>query len=197
MLSLESLHADLLAGDLRVSSRIVELALPPMLRLVERQVPGLHGGSHEEACMDALFDYLRAPASYDAERAGLLTWLVVKARFRALTMVRGQTRRTSYEQAALDEQRLLAGDGDGERDVLVALELGRVVEAHWRDLCQSPEEEEIFLLMAAGERHGSAYLEALDWPPTPENHARVAEIRERLRGRVRRLKPKLAAEGDR
>ena len=60
MPKLEDLHADLIAGDLRAASKIVEMALPTMIRLVERFVPKLHDG-HEDACLVTLLDYLQAP----------------------------------------------------------------------------------------------------------------------------------------
>lgn len=196
MQSLESLHAELLAGDLRASSRIVELALPVMLRLIEKQVPELQAGGHEEACMDVLFGYLAAPANYQPQKSSLLTWLTMKARYGAKTMVRAQNRRIHYEQAAADVQLLETHEIGGEDDALTAIELDRVIAAHWRDICETAEEEEVFLLEAAGEHRTATYLEALGLLATPENHSRIAATRERLRGRVRRLKPRLEPEGE-
>jgi len=78
MSKLEDLHANLIAGDLRAASKLVEIALPAMVRLITRLVPKLHNG-HEDACLETLLDYLEAPAAYDPARAGLLTYLITKA----------------------------------------------------------------------------------------------------------------------
>src|SRR5438477_7815137 len=92
MSSLEELHTELIAGDLRAASRIVERALPAMVQLVRRLVQKLHDG-HEDACLEALLDYLQAPTAFEPGRASLMTYLVNQARSRARTAVRTQTRR--------------------------------------------------------------------------------------------------------
>ena len=187
MPSLEDLHADLLAGDLRAASKIVERALPKMLAVVRKLAPRLHDG-HEEACMDTLLTYLEAPAAYTPGRATLLTYLVNAARWRALTSVRAQTRRQRYEQAYAENQRITLGDASpGEDQVLDAIDLHALLEAHGSSLFKDPDDGELFLLMAAGERHHLAYLEVLGLDDTTENRAEVDRRRERLRGRIRRL----------
>lgn len=95
-LELQILHTTLLGGDLRAASRIVERALPAMVRTVRTQVPKLHDG-HEDACLQALLDYLQKPAAYDPERASLLSYLVGKATSGARTSVRAQNRRQQHE----------------------------------------------------------------------------------------------------
>jgi DNA-directed RNA polymerase specialized sigma24 family protein len=70
METLEDLHGRFVDGDSRAASKIVEIALPQMVRIVTRLVPKLHDG-HEDACHEALLDYLVAPKRYDPTRAGL------------------------------------------------------------------------------------------------------------------------------
>jgi hypothetical protein len=194
MVSLEDLHADLVAGDLRAASKIVERALPAMLSLIQRVVPKLQDG-HEEACMDALLSYLEAPTAFTPGRARLLTYLANDARWRARTAVRTEARRQHYEQSYARDQAILKGESSaGEEVALDAIELQKLLEGPAASIFKDPDDGEIFLLMAAGERHSSAYLEVLDLDDTAENRAEVERRRERLRGRVRRLQSQLQPE---
>jgi DNA-directed RNA polymerase specialized sigma24 family protein len=191
MAELEELHADLIAGDLRAASKIVEYALPKMLRLVKRLVPKLHDG-HEDACLEALLDYLQKPADFVSERANLLTYLVNQARSRARTAVRAQTRRQTYEHAVAVDRDITVGDRTaGEDFALDRIHLQHLLEEHGSAICADPDDGELFLLMAAGERFYPAYLEVLGLDDTVENRAEVERRRERIRGRLRRLHPQL------
>lgn len=191
MSSLEELHASLVAGDLRVASKIVETALPKMVRLITRFVPKLHDG-HEDACLEALLDYLQAPTEYDPERASLLTYLVTRAHGRARTAVRSQMRRQSHEHAYATQREItMGGETAGESGALDRIELRHLIEEHGGVICPDEADGEIFLLMAAGERYFPAYLEVMNLEDTPENRAEVERRRERIRGRVRRLQPQL------
>jgi hypothetical protein len=191
MPSLEDLHADLVTGDLRVASKIVEAALPKMLRLITSLVPRLYDG-HEDACLEALLDYLQAPTAYDPARAGLLTYLVTKAHSRARTAARGQRRRQFHEQSYVAERTITVADETaGENVALARIELRQLIDEHGSIICPDEDDGEIFLLMAAGERYFPAYLEVLNLDDTPDNRAAVERRRERIRGRVRRLQPQL------
>jgi DNA-directed RNA polymerase specialized sigma24 family protein len=191
MSSLEELHAELVAGDLRAASKIVEGALPIMVQLIRRLVQKLHDG-HEDACLEALLDYLQAPTAFEPGRAGLLTYLVNRAHSRARTAVRTQTRRQSYEQAfAINRGITVAEHTSGENDMLDLIHLQRLMDKYGSVICPDPDDGEIFLLMAAGERFFPAYLEVLDLADTADNRAEVERRRERIRGRIRRLQPQL------
>jgi len=191
MSSLEQLHAELVSGDLRAASKIVACALAPMIRLVSQLVPKLHH-DHEDACLDALLDYLQVPAAYDPTRAKLLTYLTNKAVSKARTAVRTQTRRQSYEHRYAVTREVTVGDsGGGEQDLLEKLHLQELLDAHGDAICCDAGDGEILLLMAAGERHCEPYLEALDLEDTLANRADVDRRRDRIRGRLRRLQPQL------
>ena len=191
MPKLEDLHADLIAGDLRAASKIVEMALPTMIRLVERSVPKLHDG-HEDACLVTLLDYLQAPTVYLPARAQLLTYLVTKALSHARTAVRAQNRRQFYEgRYASDREITINDQASGGNQALEQIDLQHLIEKHGDIICPDENDGEIFLLMAAGERFYPAYLEALDLDDTADNRAEVKRRRERIRGRLRRLQPQL------
>jgi DNA-directed RNA polymerase specialized sigma24 family protein len=191
MSSLEELHSDLVAGDPRAASKIVEDALPKMVRLVTRLVPKLHDG-HEDACLEAMLDYLQAPTAFVPGRASLLTYLVNQARSRARTAVRAQARRQSYENAfAINRDITVSDHTAGEDGVLDLIHLQHLIDEHGSTICTVPDDGEIFLLMAAGERFYPAYLEALDLEDTVNNRAEVERRRERIRGRIRRIQPQL------
>jgi DNA-directed RNA polymerase specialized sigma24 family protein len=191
MSSLEELHTDLVAGDLRAASKIVEVALPIMVRLVMRLVPKLHDG-HEDACLEALLDYLQAPTTFVPERASLLTYLVNQARSRARTAMRAQTRRKSYEHTfVVNREITVRAQTQGEDDMLDLIHLKDLIDEHVSAICVDPDDGEIFLLMAAGERFYPAYLEVLGLEDTPDSRAEVERRRERIRGRIRRLQPHL------
>ncbi len=191
MSNLEELHRDLIAGDLRAASKIVESALPAMVRLVTRLVPKLHDG-HEDACLDAMLDYLQAPKAFVAGRASLFTYLVNQARSRARTAVRAQARRQSYEHAYAVTHDITVSDHTADEDgILDLLDLPTLIEKYESTICTDPDDGEIFLLMAAGERFHEAYLEVLGLEDTPDNRGEVTRRRDRIRGRIRRLQPQL------
>jgi hypothetical protein len=191
MSNLEELHADLIAGNLRAASQIVQIALPKMVRLVTRLVPKLQDG-HEDACMEALLDYLEVPTVFASERSGLLTYLTNQARWRARTAVRAQNRRQSYEGAFAADRKTTVGDQTaGEDGVLDVICLQQLIDAHGSAICVDADDGEILLLMAAGERFYPAYLEVLGLEDTNDNRLEVERRRERIRGRIRRLQPQL------
>ena len=191
MSSLEELHADLVAGDLRAASKIVEQALPTMVQLVTRFAPKLHEG-HEDACLEALLDYLQAPTSFVPGHASLLTYLVNQAHWLARTAVRAQTRRQHYEYAfAINRNVTVSDHTAGEDHVLDLIHVRHLIDEYGSAICTDPDDGEIFLLMAAGERFYPAYLEVLGLDDSADNRAEVERRRERIRGRIRRLQPQL------
>ena len=185
---LQILHTNLLGGDLRAASRIVERVLPTMVRIVRTQVPKLHDG-HEDACLEALLDYLQKPADYDPERASLLSYLVGKATFGAMTSVRAQGRRQQHEgQFALAAEVTVGFETRGEEAALEGVQVQEIMAAHGRTLCVDPKDEDVLSLITAGEKAMPAYLAALGLPDTDQGREEAALRRERIRGRLRRLR---------
>ncbi|WP_192385077.1 RNA polymerase sigma factor [Mesorhizobium silamurunense] len=93
-----TLHGQLLAGDTRAASKIVELVIASLVAIVKRDVAGLHDHQDvEEACFDALFKYLAAPTNYNPQLAELTTYLAAIAKGKAMTLRRSQARRTKHE----------------------------------------------------------------------------------------------------
>lgn len=185
---LQILHTNLLGGDLRAASRIVERALPAMLRTVRAQVPMLHDG-HEDACLHALLDYLQGPAAYDPGRASLLSYLVGKAASDARTSVRAQSRRRRHEgQFALAAEVTVGSETRGEEAALESIQVQELMATHGQTLCADPGDGDVLSLVTAGEKAMPAYLTALGLPDTDQGRREAALRRERIRGRLRRLR---------
>src|ERR1700741_1525358 len=111
-----ALHGQLLAGDVRASSKIVELTIAPLVAIIMRDGHGLHDAQDvEQVCFDALFKYLAAPGDYDPQRAELMTYLAAIAKGKAKTLRRSQDRRGKYEGK-------YAADQDPTRDPLASVE---------------------------------------------------------------------------
>lgn len=188
---LAELHARLISGDVRVASKIAEYALERMVWSVSAAVPRLHDRHDvEEACQEALLRYLTEPSQYDPTRSNLLTYLIRRARSFGMTAVRAEQRRTAREDDYAMARTVAFGDSadGGAFDVVL---LNELVTTHWSAICPTALDEEVFLLVAAGERRCAAYLEALGLPDTVDNRGVVERHRERVRGRIRRLRPAL------
>jgi DNA-directed RNA polymerase specialized sigma24 family protein len=182
-----TLHGQLLAGAVRAGSRIVERTLAPLVAIVTRDVGGLPDGQDvEQACFDALFDYLAAPAKYDPLRAGLLTYLVAIAKGKAMTMRRGNRRRTRLEtEYALHEsdERVRAEAEADEEKALHRLDWGRFGS----ELVKDPGDAEIVALIKVGAHTDVAVAKAVGLAIDSEGLATAAKRVERIRGRARRI----------
>lgn len=187
------IHQRILAGDTLAAAPLVEAVLEPMVGVVKRTVPQLYDPHDvEAACLDALLEYLEAPSSYAPAKSALFTYLTNKARWRALTTVRSHARRRKTELAYIElhcEQSSIADPlPKVEGDILDALLVKQLIAKHGGDIVKDDGDEEIFLLMAAGERFADAYLEALGLESSSENHEEIERRRERIRGRLRRIR---------
>jgi len=192
--SVEAAHQRVVTGDPLARSQLVELVLPPLIAFVHRAVPGFADPQDvEECCLDALFEYLQNPASYDPTRARLFTWLAGKARFGALTRKRNLRRQQAFEKivtARIQDERL-ANDKEVEGEVIDVIAVGEIVEKHLKEIVKEDGDLDIFLLIAAGARDTCDYLDALSMSDTPIHRRTVIARRERVRGRLRRLRERL------
>lgn len=191
--SLPELHQRLLEGDALAASPLVEQVLTPMVRIVTKTVPKLYDPhAVEEVCLDALLAYIENPASYDPSRSKLLTYLTNKARWRAMTKVRDQARllerETEYAHTLNPLPDALDPAAKAEADVVDAVFAHQILRERGGDIAKDDGDVDIFLLIAAGERFDDAYLEALSLEDTPANRQEIGRRRERIRGRLRRIR---------
>lgn len=194
------LHGRLIGGDLVVASKIVELTLARLVAIVGRDVPELDDQQDaEQACLDSLLDYLEDPAAYEPERSQLVTYLAMKARFKAMTIARSQRRRRHWEdeyaQHCAEQQAICAAEmsRDCEDRLLLGIEGDRLHERFGAELLKDHDDLEVFSLMASGEAFGTEYVLALG---LPTNEAGIAEARrryERIRSRIRRIGERMRA----
>jgi DNA-directed RNA polymerase specialized sigma24 family protein len=185
------LHGQLLAGDMRVASKIVELVIAPLVATVTREVAGLHDRQDaEEACFDALFKYLEAPGNYDPQRAKLMTYLTAIAKGKAQTLRRAQTRRTKHEgeyaecQKAKNNSQTVA---EGETAILHRVEWSRIRDRFGDKLIKDVGDAEVLNLMETGEDSLAAYARALGLSLDDEGMSEAGKRVERIRGRLRRI----------
>jgi hypothetical protein len=189
-----TLHGQLLAGDLRASSKIVERTLARLVTIVEREVAGLHDQQDaEQACFDALFKYLASPGDYEPDRADLITYLAAIAKGRAMTLRRSQDRwmKRDGDYAATQEltHDLLAAAPADEAAMVAVIDWGRFGGV----LVKDEGDDEIVALMKLGSATPAAVAQALGLAHDAEGHAEAARRIERIRGRARRIKERTEA----
>lgn len=184
-----TLHGQLLAGDLRAASRIVELTITPLVAIVTADVAGLHDQQDvEQTCYDALLRYLEQPSNYDPQRAQLLTYLAAIAKGKAKTLRRSQSRRDRHEAEFADVEAFKhAIDARDEDTMLRHIELGRVRDRYGDRLFKEPGDVEVFDLMLSGENSLSVYARAIGLIDNDDGRTEAAKRLERMRGRIRRI----------
>lgn len=187
-----TLHGQLLAGDIRAGSKIVELVIAQLVAIVERDIAGLHDKQDaEQACFDALFKYLAAPGDYDPDRAGLVTYLAAIAKGKAMTERRAQGRwsQRDAQWAASVEGAANAPAPDDEDSMIAAIEWN-----HFGGILVKDEgDEAIVALMKRGGASPAAVAKALGLPSNAKGQAEAGRRIERIRGRARRMNERTRA----
>jgi DNA-directed RNA polymerase specialized sigma24 family protein len=188
------LHGQLLAGDRRAASKIVELTIAPLVAIVARDVAGLYDRQDvEQTCFDALLKYLANPGAYSPQRGALMTYLAAIAKGKARTLRRSQTRRTTHEGAYAAR----GNPEEGDPLALVQNEDSMLRQIDWAkfgdDLVKDPGDAVIVSLMKAGESALSVYAEALGLAADDDGLGEAGRRVERIRGRARRIEEKMDA----
>lgn len=192
--ALEAAHKELLAQNPGAPSRVVRLVLPALCAFVASAVPAiLDHQDVEEACLDVLLDYLANPEVFDPAKAQLFTWLAGNARWRALTKLRGVKRRERKENIVMQrvQDEANAVDKSVEEKAFDVIEVKEVLKSHGKALFEEDGDLDVFLLIAAGAREVEHYLEVLRLEDTAANRMNANARRERMRGRLRRLRESL------
>jgi hypothetical protein len=181
-------HARFVAGDVAAGVRTCEALFP----LVRRRLAAVTrvGDAHavETAAEDALLSYLRDPASYDPNRGDLVVWLLKIALNRLRDIDRSTRRRNAHEVPAGVDLSLLRIKAS---QAAPASGPSQWVTTHTHALfvaARTPEERAAVRARLAGANR-QAEFEALrlDKLSAARAHARLNQIWQNLRRRVRRL----------
>ncbi|WP_417676004.1 sigma factor [Roseibium sp.] len=187
------LHGQLLAGDMRASSKIVELTVAQLVAIVARDVAGLHDKQDvEQACFDALFKYLAAPDKYDPNRAELMTYLAAIAKGKAMTLRRSQGRRMKYESeyaATEDLSQSPLAEPEDENTMVSTIDWMQFGDV----LIKDDGDAEVVALMKLGAASADAVASSLGLKQDADGLAEADRRIERIRGRARRLKGRMEA----
>ena len=187
-----ALHGQLLAGDVRAGSKIVELVIVQLVAIVARDIAGLHDKQDaEQASYDALFKYLIAPDDYDPDRAGLVTYLAAIAKGKAMTERRAQSRwsQRDAEWSASKETATSPPAPEDEDSMLAAIDWSRFGSA----LVKDEGDKAIVALMKIGAASPAAVAKALGLPQDAKGRAEAGLRIERIRGRARRMNERTEA----
>lgn len=181
------LHGQLLAGDSRAASKIVELVIAPLVAIVKRDIVGLHDHQDaEEACFDALFKYLAAPMDYNPQRAELTTYIAAIAKGKAMTLRRSQARRTKHEGEYVASDNSLVDPSaavDGEDSMIQQIDWERFGD----QLVKDPGDAVIVNLMKMGASSVPVVAQALGLAVDETGLEEAGRRLERIRGRARRI----------
>lgn len=186
------LHGQLIAGDVRAAHRIVEIAIQPLIAVVGRQVTMRDPQDVEQACMDALLQYLQDPGTYNPSRGQLLTYLAAIAKGLAMTIQRSNLRRSTRDTRYHNERAIREQPG-GASTPFADVNLRDLEQSHRAELVKDPGDEQILELIALGENALSKVAKVLNLPDNDLGIAEAGKRLERMRGRLRRLKDKIGA----
>lgn len=187
-----TLHGQLIAGDVRAGSKIVELVIAQLVTIVARDIIGLHDRQDaEQACYDALFKYLATPGDYDPDRAGLMTYLAAIAKGNAMTERRAQGRWSQRDAEWAESQEAAASPPapEDEDSMVAAIDWARFGGV----LVKNDGDEAIVALMKCGAASPTAVAKALCLPQDAKGRAEAERRIERIRGRARRLNERTEA----
>jgi hypothetical protein len=182
-----ALHGRLIAGDLRAAHHLVELSIAQLKGIVSKDVSLPDAQDVEQACFDALFEYLQNPTSYDPRRSQLVTYLAAIAKGKAKTTQRSNARRLARDMKYLDEQAL-------ETPVLQELDLGELDQVVRAELVKEAGDDVLLDLIARGIDEAPEVARTLNLPSDVSGHQEAKRRMERMRGRLRRLKDKIGAQ---
>ena len=195
---LQRLHARLLDGDPTASLDLVEGHGPRLLTQLQRKWPRTPRELCEEAVLESLFGYLRAPRSYDPARGTLGRYLFWGAHRDLQNLLAREARQRPPGTASLDRVEL-AGEGRnetlGERTADPRSDPGRWLDevdpALLAEIAAAlPDERDrrVLDLIVARERRTEVFaaLLGLDALPLPEQRRAVKRDKDRVLKRVQR-----------
>jgi len=179
--SLGSLHDRLVAGDATARDPLLNLVWPHLMRQL-RRLPAASWEAAVDAAVDALMEYLRAPAGFDLARGVPLDrFLSMAARRNFVNYSKSESSRKAREQQYARESAAIvnpAADGLMSEDLRQQLRAAKVTEA----------ERALLMYWLDGDTAG--LLAAIDTVDATSDspHQKVKRFKDRMRRRFARLK---------
>lgn len=195
---LQRIHARLLDGDPTASLDLWEACATPLFRRLHRRWPNTAPEMCEDAVLDALFSYLRAPHAYEPARGSLTGLLALIAHRDLQNAVEREERQRPRGTRSLESVEL---DMEGRKSVLVEVVADPQSDPdRWLDeidpalleriTAAIPDERdrEVLDLIVSGERSTQVFARSLGLESLPPDEQRrlVKRVKDRVLARVRR-----------
>lgn len=168
--ALQQIHQRLLEGDPTAPADLVELSGPVLCRHL-RSKYRVADELIDEAVLDALFNLLNRPETYQPAKGKLSSYLVRSADFDLRNILQKERRQRPPSTVSLDA--VADDDGDGNTPLVDRIEDKSIDVNHWiggvdpvllrtiREQLPAPADREVLRLMAEGERKTAAFAEVL------------------------------------
>ncbi|HKI35489.1 MAG TPA: hypothetical protein VKA46_26775 [Gemmataceae bacterium] len=190
------LHLSLYDPDPVAVAEVCRAYIGALERWAEQTFRRVDPHLRQTAIHDALFDYVRRPQTYDADRHPDLAAFLRMATHRDL--LNGRRREARHHRGRVPWLDVELGEDAGnilgrEEEPLLSLERAEAVEqshALLRLLREgfTPPERRVFDLMLAGERATGVFAEALglESQPAAEQEREVKRVKDRIKKRLER-----------
>lgn len=163
----EKLHALLLAGaSLTATSEIAEVFLPAITNSLRREFWSV-SDPHllDSAAEDALIDYFANPGRYEPGRAGLFTYLRLRARSRLLEVLQRRSEQEGKKvvevEGAETVNRVEAQESANPEEALVEHEANARIIRQLREILPNSTDLKLVELMMEGVRETGRFAEEL------------------------------------
>jgi hypothetical protein len=190
-----TLHQRLLRGDYIASEEISEFYLAPLVKFISARsnFKMVDKDLIWDACVNAVFNYIKNPVSFDPTKSGLMTFLQMSARGDLLNLLR----RKKLKTLPLENVALLEKDGNNIlEDQFIAKEEAttKMLEFKQRRALTITSnsttdiEAKFLALMLEGEKKTTVYAELLGITDLSfaEQKRLVKQFKDKLRLRARR-----------
>jgi hypothetical protein len=199
MEQINRVHQRLIAGEPDAPSDLIALLLDPLIASLARKFPTLPDPNLiVDAATDSLFRFVQDPSHFHPQRGTLWNYLVMDALGDLRNTWKKERRRLNREQAfdpvAHDRP---DGNSDVEGAIIRKLAPDGLPEgadvseliAQLRARITNPQDWQVVLLMAGGERRTEAYAHVLGIAhlPLADQRRRVKQAKDRLRVMLKRL----------
>ena len=197
-----ALHARLIRRDPTAPSDLAVAHLEPLVGALRRAFPRGRFPAADDALLetvahDLILDLAERPEQYDPDRGGLAAYLRMAARRDVLNAVEKEHRRArrlapleDVELSAPARNREWTGAADPADALARAVDPATIASARGEF---DTVEWEVVQLMADGERRTPIFAQILglaDRPP-PEQEREVKRVKDRLKKRLQRLRPRV------
>lgn len=173
------LHERLLAGELTATNEIAEVFLPILCSSLHRQFSNIGDlNMVDGAVTDALIGYFGHPERYDPMRAGLFTYLRLRAATNLLNDLAAQKRHAGTGELVEVESAKYVYEREASNleDTLIEREVTDHVMQQLREILPDPLDQEIASLMIDGVRRTRDYAEKLGiLGQSPDEQARIVK----------------------